>query len=264
MRADATKASGTYAHAEGTGTSATGNTGSHAEGQNGTASGPASHTEGYGGTASGSYCHAEGDTTISSGQGTHSEGVSTNASGLGAHAEGYQSQAPGDYSHAQGRQAKAIAAGQHAQAAGQFTAAGDAQTATYVARQSTTDATPAVLFFNGGASATLTGAAVNVLTVPVDRAHQFTVNVVARRSDVSGDTAGWEFRGLVGRGSSGNAALVGTTLGSSWGAAGAAAWDVTLAIDTTNATNNYLAITVTGEAAKTIRWVARIVTVEVG
>lgn len=258
-----TKLTGSKGSTDNAGNATASGTYSHAEGQNGTASGPAAHTEGYGGTASGSYAHAEGDTTSSTGQGTHSEGISTTASGSAAHAEGYSSSASGDYSHAQGRMAKAVAIGAHAQAAGIFGVPGDAQMQNLVARRATTDATPAILYFDGASAAALTGTGANVLAIQADRAFQFTVKVVARRSDVSGDTAAWEFKGLIARGPSGSAALVGTVIGSSWGAAGAAAWDVSLSVDTTNATNNYLAITVTGEASKTIRWVARIETVEV-
>lgn len=291
MRADATKATGILAHVEGNGGTASGNyshaegdtgiasaafthvegtgctassSGAHAEGNSTTASGSQSHAEGYITTAGGASSHAEGQTTSASGNSSHAEGINTTASGTYSHAEGDSCIAGGSTSHAQGAYASAPRYLQSSQGAGQFATTGDAQAATFVASRQTTDATATVLTFNQSGAITLTGANTNVLTIPINRAHQFTVNVVARRSDVSGDTAGWEFRGLVSRGSSGNAALVGTTLGSSWGAAGAAAWDVTLSVNTTDATNNYLVITVTGEAAKTIRWVARIDTVEVG
>lgn len=257
-------ASGDDSHAEGWGTTASGAE-AHAEGQSTTASNSGSHAEGFTTTASGTYAHAEGYTTTASANGAHAEGQSTTASGTGAHAEGDHCVASGNSSHAQGLYAAATRYGQHAQAAGGiFVAAGDAQTSTFVASRSTTDATVSQLIFNGGTSATLTGTNANVLTIPVNRAHQFRVSVVARRDDVSGDAAGWAFSGLVARGSSGSAALVGTLDARAWGSAGAAAWDVTVSVDTSDSTNNYLAVTVTGEAAKTIHWVARIETVEAG
>lgn len=191
----------------------------------------------------------------------------TTTVGTRAHAEGDTTDASGYASHAQGAYAAATRYGQDAQAGQRFTTAGDAQHNTFSASCVTTNATPKLATFNQDGSGTAAlnppGGAANVLTIPVNRAHQFRVSVVARRSDVVGDTAGWSFEGLIGRGS-GSAAFVGTVDGRAWGAAGAAAWDVTLTVNTTDATNNYLAVTVTGEAAKTIRWVARIDTVEVG
>lgn len=260
---NATAAIGTNSHAEGFGTTASG-TNTHAEGDSTIANAATAHAEGAGTTASGSASHAEGNGCQATAAAAHSEGTNTFASGSSSHAEGNLSQATGQISHAQGWQALASRHGQDAQAAGQFAAAGDAQSNVFVARRQTTDATASTLFFDGGTTATLTTEATNVLTVPVNRAHQFRVSVVARRSDVSGDAAGWKFDGLLVRGSSGDAAFVGTVAGTAWGTAPAAAWDVTLSINTSNATNNYLAITVTGEAAKTIRWVATVSTTEVG
>lgn len=258
-----TQASNAFAHAEGDSTTASGGS-AHAEGSATIASGANSHAEGTGTWAQASNAHAEGNGSQATGAAAHAEGSNCFATGASSHAEGNLSQANGQTSHAQGWQALASRIGQDAQAAGQFAAAGDAQSNVFVAHRQTTDATASTLFFDGGTTATLTTEATNVLTVPVNRAHQFRVEVIARRSDVSGDAAGWEFCGVIVRGSSGNAAFAGTVQGQAWGTAGAAAWDVTLAIDTSNATNNYLAITVTGLAAQTIRWVATITTTEVG
>jgi hypothetical protein len=271
-----TNASASYSHAEGSGTTASGSA-SHAEGQNTLASDATAHAEGHSTQATGTYSHAEGFSCVASGSTSHAEGGSSTAAGTGSHAEGYSTAngtyahsegyatiAGGNYSHASGNQGVASRLAQRAQGGVLFAVAGDGQANAFVAGISTTDATPAVLTFNASATKTLTGAATNVLTIPVNRAHQFRVSVVARRSDVSGDTAGWVFEGLAARGSSGDAAFVGTVDGRAWGAAGAAAWDVTLTVNTGDATNNYLAVTATGEAAKTIRWVATIETTEVG
>jgi hypothetical protein len=244
-------ASGLYAHAEGFNTKATYQY-AHASGRNSVSSG---------------YCsYAQGDAATANTDAAHAEGSGTTASGIASHAEGSSCVASGTNSHAQGAYAVASRRGQHAQGMVYFSAAGDAQANTFMTGALTTDATPLPLYFySTDTSATLTGANTNVLTIPVNRAHQFRIGVVARRSDVSGDAAGWTFTGLIARGSSGNsAAFVGTTQVQTWGTSSAAAWDVTVSIDTTDATNNYLKIVATGEAAKTIRWVARIETVEVG
>jgi hypothetical protein len=271
-----TTASGTFSHAEGISTianassahvegSASAATGavSHAEGNGSAATGPVSHAEGNSTTASGTNSHSEGSTTTASGTNSHAEGVSTLASGYASHAQGAACTASGAYSHASGSFALASRSSQHSLGASQFGTRGDAQCNRFAGMAMTTDAAPSLVRFNSDPLA-LTGEMTNVLTIPVNRAHQFRVSVVARRHDVSGDTAGWVFEGLLARGSSGNAAFVGTVDARAWGSAGAAAWDVTLTINTTDATNNYLAITATGEAAKTIRWVATIETTEVG
>jgi hypothetical protein len=207
----------------------------------------------------GTNSSATGMNTIASGTYSHAEGSSTLASGYASHAQGASCTASGAYSHASGASAQASRSSQHSLGVSQY-----GQCNRFAGQATTTDATPKLVLFNTD-PLTLTGEMTNVLTIPVNRAHQFRVSVVARRYDVSGDAAGWVFEGLVARGSSGNAALIGTTDARAWSSgAGSAAWDVTLTIDTSNSTNNYLAITATGEAAKSIRWVASIETTEVG
>lgn len=258
------RATGYLAHAEGQSTTASGGEGPHAEGKSSTASGNASHAEGVSTVASGNASHAEGDSTFATANLSHAEGYGSAAQATAAHAEGNSSSASGYCSHAEGMQSLAGRYAQDAKAAGYFTTTGDAQASRFVARRITTDAVAAILTFDGGAAATLSGANTNVLTIPINRAHRFRVDVVARRSDVSGDAAGWEFTGLIVRGASGNATFVNAVDGKAWGSNGAMPWDVTLSIDTTDVTNNYLKVTATGEAAKTIRWVATISTTEVG
>ncbi len=96
------KASGNYAHAEGSGTTASGNY-THAEGINTTASGSCAHTEGSITTASGSFSHAEGRETIASSIAAHAEGYGTTASDSCSHAEGYYTQTGTLYQHVQGK-----------------------------------------------------------------------------------------------------------------------------------------------------------------
>lgn len=66
------------------------------------ASGVFSHAEGTGTTASGQHAHAENYQTIASGMGSHAEGLLTKANGAYSHAENYQTTADGNYSHASG------------------------------------------------------------------------------------------------------------------------------------------------------------------
>lgn len=296
-------AGGDNAHAEGQGTSAPG-LNSHAEGWNTLGGTNAAHAEGYKTMARGFASHAEGDTTDTQGHASHAEGQNTVASGPASHAEGYQTNATGNYAHtegfysqatsgsshaegnstlaqgnsahAQGHSARADRFAQHALASGAFNtfnlAAGDAQACAMVLYQETADATASLL--KAGTSAvgttppTLTGGAgtdgPTVLTLPVSRSFKVRIDVVARRTDVAGEHAGWSFEGVIARDATGNAYIVGTMEGKAWGTTGAGAWDMTPSINTVDAANNYLALTATGEAAKTIRWVASLNWVEVG
>lgn len=117
--------SGTFAHAEGEWTTASG-LASHAEGSSTTASGNWSHAEGAGTTASGGWSHAEGQYTTASNLGAHAEGLSTIASGTASHAEGASTIASGDQSHAEGF--RTVASGFYSHAAGRRATAAHAYT----------------------------------------------------------------------------------------------------------------------------------------
>jgi hypothetical protein len=107
---------GTNSIIEGYYTTASGNYGSHAEGNNTTASGESSHAEGFGTKANGNYSHAEGDSTTASGTYSHAEGGDTIASGTYSHAEGEGTKASGGFaSHAEGRSTIASGATSHAE-----------------------------------------------------------------------------------------------------------------------------------------------------
>ena len=259
-----TKASGFAAHAQNQLTVASGSA-SHAEGVSTTASGTASHAEGNTTAASGTHSHAEGNSTTASGGGAHAEGTSTIASGSSAHAEGTGSQATGNFSSAGGRESLASRYSQRAFAAGAFAAYGDSQAAQMVVKKITTDATPVTLRAGGdGDAIAINGAGINVLTVLASRAYQLKISTVARRTDVQGEAAGWTWEGVINRDTTGSAYIVGTPITAAWGTAGAAAWDLAVSINTTDATSNYVAVIVTGEAGKTIRWVAKMEWTEVG
>lgn len=86
-------ASGSYAHAEGLHTTASG-TASHAEG--------GFYTGVNGPQATAYSAHAEGSSTTASGSSSHAEGGRTTASGISSHAEGYGTTASGNMSHSTG------------------------------------------------------------------------------------------------------------------------------------------------------------------
>lgn len=134
--------------------------------------------------------------------------------------------------------------GQQAHAAGVFAAGGDAQTSVLVARRSTTDATPAELFLDG---------IDDRLVLAADATWAFTITVVARRTDADGESAAYKFEGCIDN-NAGTVALVGAVTKTVL-AEDTAAWDCNVTADDVN---NALVITGTAEAAKTVRWVARV------
>jgi hypothetical protein len=133
--------------------------------------------------------------------------------------------------------------------------AGSAQTATLVVAKQTTDATATVLTSNGAAASTD-----NQIIMPNNSAYYFKGEIIAGVTG-GGNTKGWYIEGVIKRGA--NAAsttLVGTpTVTSLYADAGAVTWTITATADTAN---GGLAITATGQAATTIRWVAQVRTTE--
>lgn len=95
------KATGSYSHAEGSGTTAS-TYQAHAEGLESTAGGNASHAEGYRTYAGNTYAHAEGEQTRATGIASHTEGRKTEASAEQAHAEGLETKALDPGCHAEG------------------------------------------------------------------------------------------------------------------------------------------------------------------
>ena len=133
---------------------------------------------------------------------------------------------------------------------------GVSQAALLILGVQTTDATATVL-----RSDTSAASGTNQVILPNNSAYLFKATVIATVTG-GGDTSGWKLEGVIKRGSGvGTAAIVGlvstTLLGQN---AGAATWAVTATADTTN---GGLAITVTGQASTTIRWVCKVDTTEV-
>lgn len=117
------QATGICSHAEGCGTTASGQN-SHAEGES-TASGYDSHAEGENCEASGYAAHAEGSSTQAMEEGSHAEGCQTVAAGFGSHAEGEETQANERASHAEGLKTQAIGIASH-------TEGGETKTVCYI------------------------------------------------------------------------------------------------------------------------------------
>jgi hypothetical protein len=112
----------------------------------------------------------------------------------------------------------------------------------------TTNATPVVMDYMGAWASVVMGMAPSC-AILVDA-------TVVARCHADNDCRAWKVSALIQRNGTGDPALVGsvtyTAVGGT-GTAGASAWDVTLSVNTTNDGPQF---TVTGAAAKTIRWSA--------
>ncbi len=125
-----------------------------------------------------------------------------------------------------------------------FSVDGDSQQLQVLLKAQTTDATQTELLVNG-----------SKLVVPDNTTWAFEVHVVARRTDAADESIGYRYHGVVDRQSgAATVALVGTVAETADGVdAAASTWDIVVDADASFGT---LRIRVTGEATKTIRWVA--------
>jgi hypothetical protein len=132
---------------------------------------------------------------------------------------------------------------------------GVTQSALLLLARQTTDATATVLTSNTSAAA-----ATNQVTLPNNSAYYFRGSVIAGVTG-AGDSKSWTFEGAIKRGASaGTTAIVGTVILNTIAQdAGASAWSIAITADTTL---GCISVTVTGAAATTIRWVAKIETTE--
>lgn len=246
-------------------------------GINSKATGRSSTAEGESTTASGAYSFAAGNLSEASGERAVAIGYGTRATGTDSIAGGYLSEATAPAARAYGLWCYAVAAqavaegeraradhfGQHARAGGMFATAGDAQASALVARRVTTDATVTPLTFDGRSVVESTGTYRNVLYLPLSRVIKVRIDVAARRTDVAGEAAGRTWEGVVARDGSGEPRVVGTPVTSGWNDTAAAAWALGVGFGAV-LDHRYLDVTVTGEAGKTIRWVAAFEIVESG
>ena len=213
--------------------------GSYASGTDSFAAANADNSGTYG--AQGANSVAIGKQAKASATSAFAFGTTTTASSTGAYSLGNNSLAAISY--------------KIAYAGGQASAQGDTQLGILILRASTTDGTATVATSDGSAASTI-----NQVILTDNQAMTFNALITARQN-TTGDTAAWNVSGCIKRGSgAGTTALVGTAVSLASGAdTGAATWTAVCAADTTN---GGLKITVTGQAAKTIRWSATVYTNE--
>ena len=133
---------------------------------------------------------------------------------------------------------------------------GASQYVTYLLYAGTTNATATVVTADGGAAS-----GTNQVILPNNSAYYFKGSVIANVTGAANGAA-WSFEGAIMRGANaGSTVLIGTpVLNRVAVSSGASLWSIALTADTTN---GGLAVTVTGVAATTIRWVAKLETTEV-
>jgi hypothetical protein len=179
----------------------------------------------YGSTVAGGYGNSAGGTYSAVGGGKYNS------------AGGYYSTVGGGFN------AKARLYGETSHSAGQFSYKGDAQHTILIARNETSNATPAVLFLNQ----------VNArLTIPAETTWIFTTKLSAY-NDTDNLRAGYNIRGCIGRNAASGTAMIGSNIVESWSEG---TMSGCVATATADDTNDALQINVIGLATKNIRWVA--------
>lgn len=176
--------------------------------------------------------------------------VGNNSIALGSGAE---TTAAGPGSLAIGLQSLARTQGGVVQANGRFASNGDAQAGRYMLRNVSTSITPQELFIDG------TGGSVR-LSLPDDSTWTFRITVTAHRTDLGNGHAGYTAQGVIYRGAGAASVAIQGSINKTVLAESNPSWDININADTTNGS---LRILVTGENAKTIRWVALVETVEI-
>jgi len=192
----------------------------------------------------GNTCTASGSTsTIGGGQNNLASGIASTIPG------GRENTASGATSTAIGRDVLSDQIGELGYASGKFAAQGDAQVRRFAVRNTSTDATATDLFLDGTATRP---------QIPADSTWFVTAKVVARRTDADNESAAYRLEACIDRNAGSTAALVGSVTQTVVGE-DTAAWDVTLTVNTSGTIN----VRATGEAGKTVRWVALIEAIQV-
>lgn len=173
---------------------------------------------------------------------TISGGENGVASGAGSVIPGgNDNTASGYHSTAAGRGAVAGSNGMRSYGA-KFATNGDAQDSTVIMKRESLDAAAGGLSCDGASG----------LVIPENTTWAIEGLVVARRADVDGENAAWKFTAVLKRDAGNTAALVGTPVVTSVGSNAGNTWAVAIGY----ATAGNLNVTATGEAGKTIRWLA--------
>jgi hypothetical protein len=158
--------------------------------------------------------------------------------------------AAGSNSLAIGDSAYAYLAGQIAYASGSFATAGDAQAATYILRNVSSSNTLVELYLDGSSDR---------LIIPANKTWAFYILLAGHRTGTS-QSATYEWRGSLRKdATSGTLRLL--NLNKTTIAKDDTTWDADVTVETLN---GVLRIRAKGNTGQTVRWVAKVTTVEVG
>lgn len=200
---------------------------------------------GDGCSASNTPSAAIGDACTASGAGAYAIGNACTASGSNSHAFGNSCTAATFNTLATGGRSNAALYGMRAHAAGMFAAAGDAQSTELVWNRATSGATETEMFLNGD---TATVRAI----LPSNTTWAFNIDVVGRK--IGGASVFFHrlTNGLITKTTTAGSTTM-TVAPTDTALSTPAGWACAASAD---ATNGSLKLTVTGEAATDIRWVA--------
>lgn len=217
--------------------------GNRAGGISSTAIGGSNSATAAAATAIGNANTASAAAATALGNGNTASAADATALGNGCVANGAQGVAEGYRASNRSVSSRAFAAG------GFFSAVGDGQLREFVLLANTTNATPKAMSTTAAAAAST-----NTVVLPNNACYEVSGMCIGRQT--TGDVAAFQFNATIKRGANAAAtALVGAAVVTSRSDAGASTWTLGVTADTTI---GGLALTVTGEAAKTIAWVATV------
>jgi hypothetical protein len=140
-------------------------------------------------------------------------------------------------------------------AGGQIAELGDAQTAIYMVKARTVNATPTQLTTDAAVPALSRG---NVLALPDNASYAFTGRLIAKDL-ATGNSAAWKFEGMAKRGIGAGSVVQMSTVTLIAADLGTGTWTLGIFAD---GANGSLALQVGGQAGRTIQWVATVETTE--
>lgn len=204
------------------------------------------------GTATSNYAISAGSGTNATGGHSFAGSLNSTASGANSFAFGNAPIASAVHSWATGLRAVASRYGEWARSSFRFAVDGDNQISQFHVSNQTVNATPTDLFLDGPAST-------QRITIPDNSVITLQALVTARRPGFN-ETAGYRLAAIVERNAgAGTTAIVGVqekvVLGET-----VAAWDANIVAD---AVNGAVAVQVTGVAAQTIGWAAKIDSIQI-
>lgn len=194
----------------------------------------------------GGIADATGANSVALGDGATATADDSLALGARASAQAANSIAIGEYSVSRHQ-------GALMQAAGRFVISGDAQIGNYLLKGATTSNIPRQLYLDGPTGTT-------PLIIPNNSTWTYKITVTAHRTDATDGHAGFFIKGVIYRKSGpGTTSFQGNPVVEIISQSNPV-WSINTTADNVN---GCLALTVTGETGKTIRWLAHIETVEI-